>query len=240
MRLSIRALGFVSIAVFALALVRPAEADMDVALWTTGRIHHQIDEDWSTSIWGQGRLTDDMSEADQLLVMPSLHFRVIPHVKLGVGFTYWAKRSSDEVDLSQELALAHKFGDLAIGNRFRLEERFINNVDDMVLRGRYRVHLAHPLGGGSLYAVAWNEVFTNLNWDDKGEGPPNGYEQNRLFGGLGIRAGGHWRFELGYLWRNFVRRGDADRRDDHIASLTVFYDTKGATPPRPDQSESHY
>lgn len=211
-------------------------AEKDVALWTTMRVNHQIDDDWALALWGQGRLANDITEGDQLLVMPNIHYRILPGLKIGVGFTYWTKNdSTDEVDFMQELAYARKFGELTTSNRVRFEQRFLNSIDGAILRGRHRLQLAHPIGDTNLYGILWNEVFVNFN--DKHTGPVHGYEQNRVFGGFGYRFDHRIRAELGYLWRNHDKRSGS--QNDHIIALNLFFDTRGLEPPKPEREGHH-
>lgn len=220
-----------------LGSAQPASADEDTQLWASARVNHAINEDWAAAVWTQGRIADDVSEADQFLIAPNVHYRILTGLKVGIAWTYWAKRNaSDEVDLAQELSYSRKLADLVAGNRVRLEQRFRNDTSDVVHRGRHRLHLAHPIGETRAYAVLWNEVFVNFN-DEKVV--PHGYEQNRLFGGVGFRLGGFARVEVGYMWRNLARRG-MNSRDDHTVSLSLFLDTRGATPPSPEPQESHH
>ncbi len=116
--------------------------------------------------------------------------------------------------------------DLVIGNRFRIEERFIQHVSGVVVRGRYRLNLAHPLWNTPFYAVGWDEIFINLN--DQHEGPTHGYEQNRLFGGIGVHVGSYLRMDVGYLWRHLDRRSGPSS-NDHILSITL----SATTNPKP-------
>jgi len=218
------------------AAVPSAAAEKDFTGWSTMRVNHQIDDDWAIALWGQGRLANDWAEGDQLLVMPNIHYRILPGLKVGAGFTYWTKNdSTDEVDFMQEVAYSRKFADLTAGNRLRFEQRFLNNIDGAILRGRYRLQLAHPIASSKVYAIGWNEVFVNLN--DKHRGPVHGYEQNRIFGGLGYRFEHRVRGELGYMWRNKDNRSGS--QDDHIIALNLFFDTRGLKPPQPE-AEGHH
>ena len=108
----------------------------------------------------------------------------------------------------------------------------------MIARTRYRLHAAHPLGSTPWYLVGSDEVFVNLN--NQGEGPVSGFEQNRLFTGVGVHLGGHLRAELGYLWRWERKRSGPDR-SDHVISVNLFFDTRAKPSPRtPSLDESHH
>ncbi len=211
-------------------------AETDGQRWTELRLNHPVNEEWSVALWGQGRVADNFTEPDQLLVMPSLHYRIVPGVEIGAGSTYWAKKDSkDEVYFTQELSVSNQLGAFVIGNRVRLEERLISGISGAILRNRYRVHLTHPIGTTRFSIVASNEVFVNLN--DKHEGPVHGYEQNRLFAGIGVRLGRYMRAELGYLWRNEDTRSSS--QNDHVINLSLFIDTKGSTLTEPESGESN-
>ena len=57
-------------------------------------------------------------------------------------------------------------------------------------------------------------LFTNLN--DRGEGPVDGFEQNRLRAAIGSRLFGRIRAETGYEWQY------ADRRSGGFVNRHVF------------------
>jgi len=54
------------------------------------------------------------------------------------------------------------------------------------------------------YLASSNELFFNLN--DQGAGPVLGFEEDRLFAGVGYHFGRHLRAEIGYMWRPVRRR----------------------------------
>ena len=128
-------------------------------------------------------------------------------------------------------------GDLIMGNRVRIEERWGDSLDGVLVRARYRLRCAHPLGTSPAYRIASNEVFVNLN--DKRAGPVRGFEQNRLFGGVGLHVGSHVRVELGYHWRTLDRR-DRGGRDDHVIAFNLFFDTYRKLTPVPAGREAHH
>jgi len=228
---------FLGLAGLALAPSIALAQKQDVQQWTTLQLTHQLTEDWSLGLWSQGRFNDNISRGDHFIINPSTHYRLFPGFKVGVGYRHWVKNDkADENHIQQDLSYALKLGTLAVGNRVRVEQRFTNGIGGVLWRGRYRLHLAQPIRDSRWSVVAWNETFVNVN--EKNEGPPHGYEQNRLFGGIGFRFGSHARVVGGYLWRNMNSRNDRSQ-DDHILSLSLFFDTKGGISPQPTRSESH-
>ena len=207
--------------------VGPAEAgstETDVQQWTTASATHHFTHDWSAGLFVQGRFRDDNSEEDQLLVSPTIRYGFAEGWTAGLGYRAWIKKdASDENDILQEIGYGASYGKLGVGHRARLEERFIHNVDGVLFRTRYRLRLAHPIGGSRWYGAAWNEVFFNLN--NLNEGPPRGFEQNRLFGGVGAHLGEHFRLEGGYMWRFKESRSGRDE-SQHVLMLSLFAKTR--------------
>ena len=66
-------------------------------------------------------------------------------------------------------------------------------------------------------ATVSDEVFANLN--DRGEGPVDGFEQNRLRLALGANFVGGVRLEGGYEWQRAAQRSGSDI-DRHVFFLT--------------------
>lgn len=225
-------------AVLLSVLACPARAtDSDGQLWSTGRINHPIGERFDLSFLAQGRFSDDIGESDAWLLRPALGYRLWESVWLGVGYDYFRLVGrGDENRFWQEVALPLRFGDFIMGNRLRIEQRWIEGASGVVARARYRIRCAHPIASTPAYLVFANEVFVNLN--DRGQGPKQGFEQNRLGAGLGFHLGPHVRAEVGYQWRYLDGRS-ADR-NDHILAINLFLDTRGKKKAVPVPQEAHH
>jgi hypothetical protein len=225
----------------AAACTAPAAADTesDVQQWTSVRINHPIGDRWAVSLASEVRFDDDVSDYKSFSLKPAVHVAFARHWHLGLGYKYEDKDGgSDEQAAWQEAAFAQSFGKLALGHRLRLEERFIEGIGGVIARSRYRLKAAHPLWSSPWYLVGSEEVLVNLN--NQGEGPVSGFEQNRLFAGLGLHLGRHVRAELGYLWR-FERERSGPDRSDHIISLSLFFDTRAKLLPlHPAPHELHH
>lgn len=71
------------------------------------------------------------------------------------------------------------------------------------------------------YLIAAEEVFLNLNtvaW-----GPVAGYDQNRVFAGIGYRLTNTTRAEIGYL-NNFINRDLVEDLDVNFLTFHVYVD----------------
>ncbi len=96
----------------------------------------------------------------------------------------------------------------------------IDDIGGILPRIRFLTHLSHPLGDSPCYLTGFGAVRFNL--DDKGEGPVSGFEQSRVFGGLGRHVGEHLLFEVGYLWRYEEERSGDDSSDHALRFRLVF------------------
>ncbi|MEM7223062.1 MAG: DUF2490 domain-containing protein [Pseudomonadota bacterium] len=198
----------------------PGHADDDLQQWSVLKVTHPLDERIDLSLMLQGRFADDISEVDVVIVRPDIGYHLSDHVTLFLGYDYYDRPQPGEDSENrvwEQLGIKHRVGDLAIANRLRVEQRIIENVDGVTVRARYRLRLAHPLGDPDWEAIAFNEVFANLNQEPGG--PAEGFEQNRLFGGLGYQIRPGLELEAGYMWR---REPSAS---DHILVLGLYLDT---------------
>ena len=192
------------------AFVASADGTIDdFRQWTSVHVSHRYDDRFSFNLLSQVRFSDDVSEYDETVLKPAAHFVVAPGFKLTLGYHFANKKDSpDEHRVWEQVAFGRSFADLDLGLRGRLEQRFINHLGGTIVRNRYRLKAVHPLWDTRWYAVGTEEVFVNFN--GLGAGPVSGFEQNRLFGGVGLRLGQRVRVESGYLWRHAENRDAPD------------------------------
>lgn len=202
----------------------PAQgADQDLNLWSVFFLGHHFDDRWAVSFQTEVRAQDDITMLDAVILKPGVYYHFSDHVGVGVGYKFQAKNeAANENDGWQELYLSHAFGDLGLGHQFRMEERFIRDIDGVIARLRYLVHLHHPLG--DFWYVAGSEAV-RFNLNDGGEGPVQGFEQNRMYFGVGRKVGNAM-LEFGYLWR-YQRNRDAPAASDHVLRFQILFDTIG-------------
>ncbi len=172
----------------------------------------------------QYRYADDASRLGQVVGRVSLGIRVRPTLVLSQGYAYAGTRAVAGTTTREHRPFQQALfriagngkGPTVIG-RTRLEERFLEGADDIGLRARQMLRATAPLGGGFL-AIGTAEAFVNLNsvsW-----GPRSGFDQSRVFAGVGVPlARGLW-IEAGYMNQYVVRHRRADRMNHNI-SLTL-------------------
>jgi hypothetical protein len=189
--------------------------DDDFQLWSIGRIHHAIDEDWSVSFMARGRFDEDASHSKDYLLRPYLSWTLVDDVPFVDSLTVMAGydylHSFDGRDEHRAWQSAHHAVEherLRVVHRVRLDERFIEGVNPTIVRFRYRLSTSYPFGGSEWYGFASDEIFANLN--DGNEGPVDGFEQNRLRIGVGRHVFGRLRVEGGYEFQYAKRRTKAN------------------------------
>ena len=102
----------------------------------------------------------------------------------------------------------------------RLEERTVNNGAGLAMRARQLGQWTYPLSD-DWYLIGIEEVFFNLNtvsW-----GPVSGFDQNRLFLGVGYRFNEITRAEVGYL-NNYINRDLVSDLDVSFMTMNLYVD----------------
>ena len=224
---------FVAIAVltFLLGAKEANCADPNLQSWFPVQIVHPFCEDWAVSMQTELRLKDDISEFSELVYKPALNYHFDPTWAFSVGYKYIDKyQKANEQDLWQESHFNKTFDDLVTGFQVRLEERFIDDIDGVIPRLRFLEHVSHPIGDSRCYLTGFGAIRFNL--DDKGQGPVSGFEQSRIYAGLGRHFGEHIQFEVGYLWR-YEEKRTGDDLSDHALHFLLVFNTKGKQVKKP-------
>ncbi|MBT2620850.1 MULTISPECIES: DUF2490 domain-containing protein [Chryseobacterium] len=106
------------------------------------------------------------------------------------------KKTRYEKRAFQQVTLDHDIGRTSVSSRFRVEERFINNPDEFVLRVRYLISMRIPFNKKGekekLYGILKNEIRMNIKKEDP-------FDSNRITAGLGIKAGRNSAIELAFI-----------------------------------------
>lgn len=164
------------------------------------------------------------SSASGVLVRPGLGYRLGGKWTAYAGYA-WTPVFPDAGSSRQE----HRLWQQLIGGgllaprvrwavRPRLEQRFLRDSEGTAHRLRVFVRASHQPKGGRPWLVAWDEIFFGLN--DVPWGPSAGFDQNRLFLGLGFPSGAGPRFEVGYLNVN-LQRTVSDT--NHALAVNAFF-----------------
>lgn len=204
--------------------ISPARSDVeeDVQLWTPVYLNVPITEKFKGNLEIHPRFDNNVTEALQVIVRPSLGYQVNKNLSLwqGVAWIPNFHPSSTEYRVWQQAFLENSFSKVNLSNRLRLEERFLEDVGGVSLRGRYRLQGTFPLGKRKRWAlVASDEVFVALN--SLSGGPRSGFDQNRLYAGLSRQLNEQLRVEGGYLLQYINRRSPGADSLNHAFVLAL-------------------
>lgn len=96
----------------------------------------------------------------------------------------------------QQVTLESNIGRTSISNRFRVEERFLNNPDEFIVRIRYLLSIRIPFNRKGekekLYGILKNEIRMNMVKDEP-------FDSNRITAGIGIKVGKNSAIELAFI-----------------------------------------
>ncbi len=145
-------------------------------------------------------------------------------VHIGYAFAYAIPPLAQEPTNENRAWEQHTFalpttaGDLQL--RSRIEQRTVNISSSTAVRFREMVRFSHPLDD-RWSLVGANELFINANSVDWG--PVAGFDQNRIFVGVGYTLEPGLRAEVGYM-NQYINRDLIYDRDFHLLSLNLYVD----------------
>lgn len=177
---------------------------------------------------GHARFFDDTDGFNQSIVRPGIGYALTDRATVWAGYG-WIRTSPiagadfDESRIWQQLTWSRNPEPLFFAFRSRLEQRFLETGDDIGWRFRQLVRAQHNLPNHPhLTLVSWDELFIHLN--DTDWGARSGFDQNRLFLGIGLKRDPHSRrrrVEIGYLWQT-INLPTGNDRSHHILSINFF------------------
>lgn len=139
------------------------------------------------------------------LVSAYVDYEVANDVKPAAGFMFLVldsyksdntKKERYEKRPFQQVSLGGNIGRTSISHRFRVEERFISNPNDFIVRLRYLISLKIPFNKTGekekLYGILKNEIRMNVVKDEP-------FDSNRLTAGIGIKTGKNSAIEVAFI-----------------------------------------
>jgi Protein of unknown function (DUF2490) len=194
-----------------------AQAISDERVWwnVTVQERARTESPWRWYFELQGRHRDGVSSLDQLLVRPAVGYDLTSSVWVGHGYTPSYPPTGNVLTENrawqQYLWVGPGLGS-TLQWRSRLEQRAIEGHDRLAWRFRQFWRLTRPLTqrADGLTVVAWDEVFLHLNDTTR---TTSGFDQNRVFAGLGVGLWQGARLEVGYVNQAIAGVRSADRRN---------------------------
>ena len=182
---------------------------------------HKISNKISLKSAVQIRTYEPVSNFNILFLSAGASYSINKNLSAGFNYAYqnWDKSfesndvpNTNEHRFIEQISLKSLVGKTSLSNRLRLENRFIDNnsSEETQHRLRYRFQAKFPLCK-NLFLSFYDELFYNL------EGFK--FQQNRLYGALGIKAAENYSFQLGYMKHSFKTKA-FDRLQIGIAIKT--------------------
>lgn len=184
------------------------------------------------------RRTDFLSNWQQFIERPSLHYNLNSTIEFSAGYSY-IKNYRGTLDFSEnniweQVTLSHNSGKINFSHRFRYEQRFIQQVEqtengDFTTNGsehtnrfRYRITTSFPLfsitGNKKLSGIVFDEIWLN---QDQGI-VPRSLNQNWLYVGVSYPIFSNANLDLGYMSAYAPLGGDL-YTSNHILQTTFKY-----------------
>jgi len=135
-----------------------------------------------------------------MLLSSGINYNITPNTTITLNYSYLDVDRSIEATgethlfenrLYEQISFKHRIDYLTVTNRLRLENRFLNDVDENTNLNRIRYQLGASLNLNKTFFFLINdEVFANLQ--------NKVFTENRFFAGFGIHISKHDDLELGY------------------------------------------
>ncbi len=209
-----------------LAPVSQADTVSDGQLWLNTTGIGKLGDNWRIWLEGQARFTDDAGRLGQSILRSGLGYALNDNLTLWAGHAYIVTDTAPGSDVDEQRfwqQATWTIGQLGKGTlsaRSRLEQRWFSTGDDTAWRFRQFLRYTHPISADSRwYAAVTEEVFIALNSTDSGI--DSGFDQNRLFVGVGYAASKGINLEAGYL-NQYINTSTSVNAFNHILSLSMF------------------
>lgn len=164
------------------------------------------------------------SASSLFVVRPAVGFRLLDNLTAHAGYA-WIPTLPDVGSLAnehrvwQQVLFTPAFeGGFAFALRPRLEQRFSDAGGDVGHRARLFARASFRPPEADVMLVAWDEAFLQLG--DTDWGAEGGFDQNRLFVGVGFPSQSGVRFEVGYL-NVFLNRQPLEIA--HVLAINGFF-----------------
>lgn len=182
---------------------------------------------WRWWFDAHARFFEDSNGFEQSIVRPGVGYDLSKNSTAWLGYGWIVTDpagapSFDEHRIWQQYTWGKTVETNSYFSRSRLEQRFVETGDDVGWRFRQFMRYTRPFDSGSSLGLrVWDEVFLALNDTDWGANA--GFDQNRLFAGLGwtFPEAKHTTLEFGYL-NQYVYRSASTDGMNHILALTLL------------------
>ncbi|MDJ0625748.1 MAG: DUF2490 domain-containing protein [Candidatus Caenarcaniphilales bacterium] len=163
-----------------------SDFENDLTLWPIFEFEFPLYKDKLTGNFTvQPIITNNISELNPLQLRSIVNYHPKDNLEFSLAYdfnkAYLGNSDFEEQRIFEQLTYTKSLKDLEFENRFRVEQRFINE-NDAAVRLRYRLRVSHPINSKKdLHAIVRNELHFFAN---STPGLPAGFYENRFFVGL--------------------------------------------------------
>ena len=188
-----------------LAPVFQAQSRDNYNMWFQYLMSAKLTDKNTLTALAQYRSFDLGLDTRLFLVNAYVDHEVAPGIKPAVGAMFLilesynsdnSKKIRYEKRPFQQVTMENNIGRTSISNRLRVEERFISNPDEFVVRLRYLISVKIPFNKKGekekLYGILKNEIRMNMVKDEP-------FDSNRITAGIGIKTGKNSALELAFI-----------------------------------------
>ena len=194
----------------------------DFGLWSAVNINAPITEKVQSRFQISPRWRDNSTDFNELTLHGLLGYKFNKHLSFFQGYawsTLYIPNFKREQRPYQELNITHNIKKVSVEHRFRFEERFLQDIEGITLRGRYRLKGSYPLDKKERWAlVLFDELFINFN--SHFDGPQAGIDQNRIYAGINHKFSENITADLGYQLQHQYKKGSTR---DPLNHFLFFY-----------------
>ncbi len=195
----------------------------------------KFNEKWGLQFDAQIRSADHYEYVRNTLIRPAVQYFINDKNNVALGYLWQTtntrltgagKNLFNEHRVFEQYIHTQKIESIFISHRVRLEQRFIERIDEQVFaqRFRYFLRLVQPLQKQQTkftkgpYVALQNEVFLNIQNKEKINNSL--FDQNRLYLAAGYRVSKKVDLEVGYM--NQAVKNTLNHTNNNIIQLAVY------------------
>lgn len=176
----------------------------DFQIWNNITVMGTIKDQIKYWAEGQARFGQDASMLSQSIVRPGIGYQLTKESSIWAGYAWiytnqpFAPTTTHENRIWQQFLWVKNYEWIKVFSRTRLEQRFVDRVSSVGWRLRQFGRLQMPFKKApKFFLSSMEEVFIRLN-NTANNGNNSGFDQNRLFFGIGVTPTKNWLLEVGY------------------------------------------
>ena len=205
-------------------LASAVSARADGQIWVLASLTKTFAIDWRVNVDYAPRWERDASDYSRTVLRTQIARALGKQVALGIGYEFTEPASfvvRREHRIWQQIQVQQHVGAWTLSHRGRVEERWLRLAPSTVVRTRYQFRAMHPIAQSRRWSwLMLDEVFYTMRGTRLG--PLQGFDRNRLGGGLSHALSEHVTVEAGYTWQFVNATRPLPDHHDHLALVNLL------------------